>query len=379
MKNKDCMYLPNKITYIAGSAYPSNAANSVQVVRQSNGMALAGMEVLVLAQHNRQRGLDLDRIVSDFGVRQGVCLRLMPSARWLPRICVSLIYPLWVGLRTPATTTLVYGRHVLGLFFASLIRRPRTLIFECHGLPNRLESFFLRLLCRFGRLSRVVAISDALKKILIDHYKYFADVEIIVAHDACDPAPSIEAGVMPLSLGYVGSLLNGRGLDLIVRLAERLPKIPFHIIGGDETELAQCAGLAIPSNVVCHGRVAPARLGDFYRLFSVALAPYARTVRVPHGADTASFMSPMKIFEYMGWGKTIVASDLPVLREVLEAGVNALLVAPEDVDAWEMAIVSLEDSDFRKKLGRCARDMALHMHTWSARAQRILSPFIRGA
>ena len=45
---------------------------------------------------------------------------------------------------------------------------------------------------------------------------------------------------------------------------------------------------------------------------------------------SASYTSPLKLFEYLAAGRPIVASRLPALAEVLEDGINALLVAPED-------------------------------------------------
>jgi len=45
---------------------------------------------------------------------------------------------------------------------------------------------------------------------------------------------------------------------------------------------------------------------------------------------SASFTSPLKLFEYMAARVPIVASDLPSTREVLTPGENALLVPSND-------------------------------------------------
>jgi glycosyltransferase involved in cell wall biosynthesis len=79
----------------------------------------------------------------------------------------------------------------------------------------------------------------------------------------------------------------------------------------------------------------------------------------------------MKVFEYLACGRAIVASDLPVLREILNEG-NAWLVAPEDAAAWSRALQSLaEDPRRRESLaGRARSDSA--MYTWAERARRAL-------
>ena len=79
----------------------------------------------------------------------------------------------------------------------------------------------------------------------------------------------------------------------------------------------------------------------------------------------------MKIFEYMAAAKPIIASDLPVLREVLNDS-NAILVDPEDIDAWRDALAALRDPKRREQLGRKAHDDFLRSYTWQARASRVL-------
>jgi glycosyltransferase involved in cell wall biosynthesis len=83
-------------------------------------------------------------------------------------------------------------------------------------------------------------------------------------------------------------------------------------------------------------------------------------------------MSPLKLFEYMSAGKPIVASDLPVLREVLDEA-NAVLVDPEDADAWARALESLRDAGLRERLGVRARRDFLERHTWDIRARKVLA------
>jgi glycosyltransferase involved in cell wall biosynthesis len=82
----------------------------------------------------------------------------------------------------------------------------------------------------------------------------------------------------------------------------------------------------------------------------------------------------MKLFEYMATGKAIVASDLPVLGEVLRNGENALIVPVSEIDAWEDAIRRLgSDEQMRIRLGRAARQECLSKYTWAGRADNVLA------
>jgi glycosyltransferase involved in cell wall biosynthesis len=87
---------------------------------------------------------------------------------------------------------------------------------------------------------------------------------------------------------------------------------------------------------------------------------------------SARHTSPMKAFEYMAAGRAIVASDLPSIREIYEDEVDALLVPPDDPEAFSRAIRRLlEDESLGRRLGAAAREKARGC-TWEARALGIL-------
>lgn len=82
----------------------------------------------------------------------------------------------------------------------------------------------------------------------------------------------------------------------------------------------------------------------------------------------------MKLFEYMSHGRAIVASDLPVLREVLEDGVNCLLRPSDRPQAWADAVTDLvADRALRSRLGDEARRQFLELYTWRRRADLVLA------
>jgi glycosyltransferase involved in cell wall biosynthesis len=80
----------------------------------------------------------------------------------------------------------------------------------------------------------------------------------------------------------------------------------------------------------------------------------------------------MKLFEYLACGRTILSSDLPVLREVLNPD-NAVLLDPEDIESWSTTLRLLQNDPQRRKiLGEHARRDA-SLYTWEARARAILA------
>ena len=78
------------------------------------------------------------------------------------------------------------------------------------------------------------------------------------------------------------------------------------------------------------------------------------------------------MFEYMATGKPIIASNLDVIKEILEDERNSLLVEPDNVSQWCNAINKLKsDSNLAYSLGKvAAKDVK--KFTWSERSKMIL-------
>jgi glycosyltransferase involved in cell wall biosynthesis len=74
---------------------------------------------------------------------------------------------------------------------------------------------------------------------------------------------------------------------------------------------------------------------------------------------TVRYMSPLKMFEYMAAGRPIVATDFPVVREVLRDGHSALLVAPDSAEALRAGLQRvLSDPSLQRRLADAAREAA---------------------
>jgi glycosyltransferase involved in cell wall biosynthesis len=105
------------------------------------------------------------------------------------------------------------------------------------------------------------------------------------------------------------------------------------------------------------------------------LAPYQEKVAIFGGkGDTSRWMSPLKIFEYMAYGKAFIASDLNVLKEVLKHRYNSMLCPADDYEAWKSALIELQNNkDFAVLLGKNAREDVSSKYTWKLRAKAALN------
>lgn len=373
-----------KIIYLSNSSIPSRAANSIHVMKMCRALAKNGHEVVLIASRRQDAERHVDNLFSFYGVEDCFDIIQLP---WILVKGKTFIYGYRAARKASALhPDLVYCRDLIGCYFAALMGMP--FLFESHAPADNggriLRGMFQRMIGAAG-LRRFVVITHALKEYYLDRYP-FLDGKIQVAPDAADPVPEhIEPAELPngssrLRVGYVGHLYPGRGIEVVEQLAKRCPWADFHIVGGTDPDVAACrARITSANNLFLHGFKRPAEAERYRLAVDVLLAPYQHSVSVHGGSadgglDTAQWMSPLKVFEYMAAGKPIVCSDLPVLREVLTHNVNALLAPPADVGAWESALLSLwDDAEFRVRLGCAARTEFLACYTWSQRAARVLA------
>jgi glycosyltransferase involved in cell wall biosynthesis len=275
---------------------------------------------------------------------------------------------------------LIYGRDLYSLLAASVSGVP--VIFEAHTAPSSVVDRYLtaRLLKR-KNLLRLVVISSALARDYVSLYPWFDEQRVVVAHDGADepvPNASTRLAAWPgrpdkVQAGYVGSLFPGKGAEVVTELARRLPDIDFHIVGGDPAEVHKVRESFPGTNLFMHGYVEHSKVPEYMACMDIALLPPQKNVHVSRTIDIGSWMSPLKLFEYMAAKLPIVGSALPVVEEVLKNNVNAILVPPEDLDSWTRGVHELaRDRELRARLALQAYTDFTSSYTWAGRSERVL-------
>ncbi len=83
--------------------------------------------------------------------------------------------------------------------------------------------------------------------------------------------------------------------------------------------------------------------------------------------------SVIKMFEYMAAGKAMICTAIGQQAELVEDGVNGLLVPPSDAKALQEKVqLLIDDPDLRQQLGVEARQQLLGNYTWKHNARRII-------
>ena len=372
-----------KILYISKSIIPSRTANSIHVMKMCQALSDNGHDVVLLAPNlKKQYENSVYNIYDYYGVKKNFLIKKI----WHPDFKGgALLYLLGIFYYLVANKNfqLVYGRFLHGCYIATLLKN--TVIFETHENVSTMKNHRLiifKKLIKSKYFKKLIVISQALKNIYLRN-GYLNSEKIQVAHDGADEVLDLNSKIKlkgdetTLKVGYVGHLYQGRGIELIIKCAKQMHDVTFHVVGGTYEDINKWKNYLKKlnlTNIFFYGFVPPNETVNYRNAFDILLALYEKQVSVSGFNDTGNtseFMSPLKVFEYMAHKKAIIASDLPVLREVLNSK-NSILIKPEDIDDLVKAISIFRKKEYREKLGANAlKDFK--KYSWKHRAESLMS------
>jgi D-inositol-3-phosphate glycosyltransferase len=156
-----------------------------------------------------------------------------------------------------------------------------------------------------------------------------------------------------------------KGVDVLLEAVARLPgglPIVLLLAGEPWGELAERLRRRV-SEADLVGRVV-ARLEWVPEAEVPAWFAAADAAVLPYRSATGSAVAAQAI----GWGLPLVGSAVGGIAEVVEEGVNGLLVAPEDPDALAAALTRVSDGSLRARLADGAR-AASRRWNWATYAE----------
>ena len=293
-----------------------------------------------------------------------------------------------------------YQRHcrfsIAGALLSRRLRVP--LILEYNGPQGWIADHwdptpFRRLvrLCEEVTLrcaARVIVVSEALRAELAGR-GIRAD-RIRVNPNAVDPnyffpGRGREAGRRELNVepdevlvGFTGSFSLWHGIEILQQAIITLLSVPrpcrlrFVLMGNGLLQGEMRSALAVHEKtgaVIFTGSLPSDKVAEYLDASDILVSPH-----IPMPDGSRFFGSPTKLFEYMAMGKSIVASRLEQLAEVLEHDRTAWLITPGDVDELVEGILRLAlDPAKRETLGAAARRAAVERHGWARNVSWALS------
>lgn len=368
-----------KLVYVANSRFPSEKAQSDQVMAMCRSFALLGHEVTLLVPDRKP--VQHEDPFAYYAVEPMFSFKRLP--------CVDAIQWLWlgrIGLWIQTSTFLWSVRKELTRLKPDVVFSRELYVFGVPGIPGKrvweshsLHRSFWAMRIAKG-LDKIVTLTKASKDRLVEA-GVGAD-RILVEPDAVDPAmfeKSYDRTDVRRELGidedayvclYTGKFTTmnmSKGLDesieAVNRLANKQKNIQLLAVGGTLQELERYTSKIGP-NVRLLGHQPQSTLGKFYAAADLLLMPF------PYTEHYAYYMSPLKLFEYLISGVPMVVTDLPSVREIVSES-SAFIAKPGDVGSLEAVIEQAIDQPAEAQRRALEAKRISAQYTWAERAKRI--------
>lgn len=344
-----------KIIYIASNSISSKTAAVLNIIETCNAFQEKGHEVTL--------------IVPDCGCDHSSILRRNYGIASTFRIIKIKVPHFFLQKKLPGLVTIFSFFSVLKIarfnYDFAITRIPvvyylltwllkKTCIFESHQIRffGRLQTYIYTYLVKVSTKSKfglIVCISLKLKSNWVDIG--IKESKIFVAHDAVNLSKfsfdlsKIEAR-KKLGLEkdkkiivYTGSLLPGKGVDVLVKCSALLPQVQFLIVGGASNDVCKFKKQLSNENITFVGYVDHILIPIYQKAADILVLPNT------YGSYIDDVTSPMKLFEYLASQRPIISTNMPSILEILIDNYNALICQTGDASSLAYKISILIDND----------------------------------
>jgi glycosyltransferase involved in cell wall biosynthesis len=372
------------IIYPVPEIFPDHRARFIQIIKTCHALAERGAKVLLITGI-RQR-YSKREVLRFYGIPDHYNLRIirLPILRRENKRYLRFSYhgifhffllPYLLLQKLHKEQTVFFIRHIkLANFIMKynyLLDIP--LIFEVHEIFNlttsnenkrdKLRSLEYKV---YNKADAVISISKSLKEYLINMGTSQKKTHVI--YNGVDKnwfdMPRTSYGSY---ICYIGSLYPWKGVDTLISAMKYLPDERLLIIGGGR-RLGELKILAdregVSGRVTFIGTVSHDKVPEYLSDAKIAVLP-----NILNGPS--QFSSPIKLFEYIASGVPIIASDIPVFKEILVDGKNAILFEPGNKQALAESIGKItHDLEQARRMAISARKNAEN-YTYQKRAEKI--------
>ncbi|MBN2257115.1 MAG: glycosyltransferase [Anaerolineaceae bacterium] len=369
-----------KITCVSTSVIPAPTAHSMQLMKVCQALAQLGHKVKLVVPG--VSGAGWETLSAHYGLSEHFDIHYIKSHKAYRRYDFALRA---IFLARHDQCDLIYTWLLPAAVMALWAGIP--IVYEMHDrITGKAAPWFFRRLIGSRKGKRLAVITQALAEIIKQTYHHTAGtLDMVIAPNGVEleryeklPSPQRARKQLGLpekmTVVYTGSFYAGRGIELLYTLAGLNPGIQFIWAGGTPESIKIWQDRIITeglNNIYIQGYINNQMLPLYQSAADILVMPFGQSISGSSGGNSVDICSPMKMFDYLASGRAIMASDLPVLHEVLNER-NAVLLPPEEINAWQHALLHLAlDSHLRMNLGHQARIDAAK-YTWVKREKTIL-------
>ena len=362
------MFKKKNVFYIADFSLPNKSAYSLHVLKICDAFNEINTYKINLLIPFIKKNYSSKKIKNDFLLKKKPKIKHFNKKKktlnFFSRIAFSFKILLYIKKNDPR---IVISRSIIPSILLALFNVKNTL--EIHSeLSGFTKIFFSIIKINFiGKNLKFIFINEYLRKKF--NIKKEKSIILYDAVDYRDFKPSSRKTFKNCCF-YSGSFAKGKALEIIMKVAKKLPHINFHLYGNPDTIYKK--KIYKLNNIFFKGYVNYSRLVLLINNYKVLLMPYKKNVGVLiKDLNVAKYFSPLKMYDYLASGKIIIASDLPVYRDVLKNNINAIILK-EDMDMWSRMITKALKTKQYNYLGVAGRKISKN-YSWKSRIIKIIN------
>ena len=361
--------MQNKIIYIAEFSLPNMSAYAVHVLKICDSFSHNNkVELLIPFCSN---SYNFKKIQNDYLLKNNFKIKSMFNSKVKNNIFHRVLFSLKIfNYFKKIKFNMIITRAIIPSLILSFLNHKN--ILELHSEITGLSKHLFKLinLKRINKNLKFIVLNSKLIKIL-----QIKSNKICILEDAVEINDFSKRNFKTklLQCAYSGSFAKGKGLETIYAIANKAPKIEFHIFGNINTLDESLLKKKVPKNVKFMGFFNYKTICKTLPKYKILLMPYQKKVGVLiKKIDVSSYFSPLKLFEYMASGRIIIASDLGVYKNILKNKHNSITLSPKNINKWVKMINAILRSEKYNHLGNNAKK-DVKKYSWNNRANKIIA------
>lgn len=167
-----------------------------------------------------------------------------------------------------------------------------------------------------------------------------------------------------MSFIYAGGVTTIRGAKEMALVSEKTG-LPIQVYGPIDLDI-----LEYSKSFQLFELYGPLKQEDLIKKYSTVSVGFCLLHKVPNYMDSY----PIKLFEYMASGIAVIASDIPMWKEIIDKYKCGICVDPYNVDAIAGAMIYMKEHPKEVELmGRNGRKAVLENFSWESESSTLIS------
>lgn len=329
---------------------------------------------------------EVEMIEKEFGRRLNISITTIPKRNGGVGLILDNIFLARIIRRSKAKLVIVDYTHIFSAIAASIMSRShKRCVLDLlappitHSLKHAQQAFLILILLAFGLTgNECFVLTNSVKELVEKYSMNLIDCRTIepgVDNERfSSPKSKIERASLLIKddafvLVYHGVISRVRNLDFLVDIMKILrinePDIILLFLGdGDDLSRLhkKVNDLGFQDRIKFTGRIPFSEIPRYIAIGDLELAPLP---------DKGTWSIPYKIMEAMAAEKPILASDVPVIREMNERS-KCLILRKNDPLEWAETISVLRKSPEVLTLkGKAGKQYALREYSWEHSAEKL--------